>query len=368
MTAIPGLNRRRMLAASAAGLTMAATPRAFGQSAYKAKADTYPTNPLGVRAIIYTIVTPDLAASIHFYRDIMGFELISQGKLEGRLPKMEGVGEPGRAYALIRTMEQGEEHGIVRLMAAPAGAKANRPRPGSNIVDPGYAVIECMSRSVDLSYETLTAQGAPTISGPRYYFFNDMKPLPGGPQEADFEIRSYSAFGPAGEQLFISSGVTRAHKPWPAWTHKGLHDGFVAGVLVSLDRWPVWDFYDAVLGLKPTRDTYSGSEAVNELIGAKPGSNCQFGMLGQGVSMEWWEYHDRPNPATPPFPTSLDRTGHAMTTMMVNDLGEVRARAKAAGYRSLGEGALPTPWAPYQDGFYLRGGVGELIEIIGRPV
>jgi hypothetical protein len=114
MTAIPGLNRRRMLAASTAGLTMAATPRAFGQSAYKAKAETYPSNPLGVRAIIYTIVTPDLTASIHFYRNIMGFELISQGKLGVRPPKMEGVGEPGRAYALIRTMEPGEEHGIWR--------------------------------------------------------------------------------------------------------------------------------------------------------------------------------------------------------------------------------------------------------------
>ncbi len=361
------LNRRDLLALSAASLAVAATPRAFGQAPYPAKAEAYPTNPLGVRAVIYTIVTPDLPASIHFYRDIMGFDLIGQGRLGGRIPTMAGVGGAGRAYAFIRTMEPGQEHGILRLLEAPSGARANRPRPGSNIVDPGYAVIECMSRSVDESYRLLTAQGVPTISGPRYYFFNDMKPLPGGPKEADFEIRSYSAFGPAGEQLFISSGVTRDHKPYPAWSHKGLHDGFIAGVIVSLDRWPVWDFYDSVLGLKPTRDTYSGSEAVNELIGAKPGSNCQFGMLGQGVSMEWWEYHDRPNPPTPPFPTSLDRTGHAMTTMMVNDLTEVRERARKAGQKPLGEGALPTPWAEHQDGFYLRGGVGELIEIIGRP-
>jgi catechol 2,3-dioxygenase-like lactoylglutathione lyase family enzyme len=335
-------------------------------AAYIAREKVAPTGVslLGARIEIFTIVTPDLDASLRFYHDIMGFPVIAKGKLGSRLPTVAGVGNAGRAYAIVKTTETGER-GTLRLLEAPKGAAANRPRPGSSIIDPGFATIECLSRAVDESYHLLTSKGVKTISGPRYYYFNGMTPLPGAEPEKDFEFRSYSAFGPAGEQVFISSGVSSDHKPWPAWTHAGLHEGFTAGVLVSLDRWPVWDFYNAVFGLKPTRDTYTGAEAVNELIGAPEGYNCQFGFLGG--DMEWWEYRDRPPTATPPFPTDLDKTGLAMATMVVNDLAEIRARAKDAGYQTLGEGALPTPDVPYQDGFYLRGGVGELVEVIGRP-
>jgi catechol 2,3-dioxygenase-like lactoylglutathione lyase family enzyme len=328
-----------------------------------------PSNPLNVKGYIYTIVTPDMDASIHFYRDIMGFELVGRGKLAGPLPKLPGVGAPGRDYAFIRTLAPGRKNGMLRLMQAPAGARAARPRPGSTIMDPGFAVIECMSRNVDDSYDWLVKNGVETISPPEYYFYNEEMPgIQGSPPEAPFEFRSYSAYGPAGEQMFISSGVSRNGKPWPAWKLPGMHDGYGAHVLISRDRWPLWEFYDAVFAIKPTRDTYTGQESVNTLIGAKKGSSFQFGMFGEGVTMEWWEYRDRAPTPTPAFPTDLDRTGYAMATMLVKDLGQIRARAKAAKVPILAEGALPTPEMPTQEGFFIRGPLGELIEVIGQTV
>ncbi len=360
------LSRRQTLQAStafAAAMAMGAFTRPVEAAA---KIAPVPTNLLGVRSHIYTIVTPDLDASIHFYRDIMGYDLIGRGKLGAHLPNLPGIGNAGRAYAFIRTMDTGVEGGVLRLMEAPKGAKPARPRPETTIMDPGYAVIECMSRNVDDSYDWLLKNGVETISPPEYYFYDDLPALPGAEKELPFEIRSYSAYGPAGEQLFISGWVSTNHQPPPAWKRAGMHNGFLGSVLISRDRWPVWDYYDALFGLKPTRDTYTGSEGVNTLIGAKKGSSFQYGMLGEHVTIEWWEYRDKAPSAKPALPTDLDRTGHAMTTLAVNDLADVRTRIKAAKAPILAEGALPTPEAETQDGLFLRGPLGELIEVVGR--
>jgi catechol 2,3-dioxygenase-like lactoylglutathione lyase family enzyme len=323
-----------------------------------------PTNPLGVRAYIYTIVTPDIDASIHYYCELMGYDLIGRDHLEGPLPALEGVGKPGRAYAFIRTMAPGIESGMLRLLEAPPGAKPARPRPETTIMSPGFAIIECLSRNVDESYARMVANGVETITRPNYYQFGEMPALNGARIEHGLEFRSYSAYGPAGEQMFISTCVTRDSQVPPRWPHKGLHNGFVAGVVISHDRWPVWRFYDQALGIKPTRDTYS--EECAPLIGATAGSNFQFGMMGEPTMMEWWEYRYQPPTPQPPYPTALNRTGLAMTTMVVSDLAEVRRRVRGAGIEILAEGALPTPEKPSQDGIYLRGGVGELVEVIQR--
>src|SRR2546421_120052 len=109
-----------------------------------------PTNQLDARAYVFTVVTPDLDASIAYYRDLMGYAVLRRGKLEGRLPKVPGAGHAGRGYALIRTApERVADNGFIRLLEAPRGAMANRPRPECTILDPGFAVYECMSRNVD---------------------------------------------------------------------------------------------------------------------------------------------------------------------------------------------------------------------------
>jgi catechol 2,3-dioxygenase-like lactoylglutathione lyase family enzyme len=325
-------------------------------------AETTPTNPLGVRAYIYTIVTPSLTASLDYYCRLMGYDLVGEGVLKDP-PALSGLAA-GRRYAFVRTMAPGLESGMLRIVEAPPGAHPARPRPQTSIMDPGFAVIECLSRNVDESHDRMRANGVETITRPLFYRFGEMPALNGAKVEHGLEFRSYSAYGPAGEQMFISTCVTRDGVVPPAWPHKGLHNGFVAGVLISLDRWPLWRFYDEALGIMPTRDTFS--EECTPLIGAAPGSYFRFGMMGEPTMMEWWEYRHRPPESEPPYPTGMDRTGLAMTTMVVNDLEAVRERIAAMGVKPLVEHALPTPELESQPALVLRGGVGELVEIVQR--
>jgi catechol 2,3-dioxygenase-like lactoylglutathione lyase family enzyme len=365
------LSRREALGYSALALS-ALTVRGPGLAEpvkEKIKAEASITNPLASRNSIFTIVTPDMGASIHFYRDVMGFELVKQGKLEGRLPTVAGVGGAGRKYALVRARENIQsETGMIRLLEAPSGATANRPRPGSNIWNPGFAVIEGWARDIGESYRQLTAAGVKTITEPLYYFHDDIKLLPGatGKTLGNIELKTYCAFGPAGEQMFLSGGISRDRQPWPAWQYPGLHSPYTSNVIVCLDRWPVWDFYEKAFGLKVTKDGYSGQDNICRLIGAPLGTYYRLGGVGDGSNIEWNEYRQW-NPAdTTIYPTDLDRTGAAMVTMLVDDLAQVRSMVTEAGIKILGEGALPTPGAKYQDGLYVRGAVGELIEVIGR--
>jgi catechol 2,3-dioxygenase-like lactoylglutathione lyase family enzyme len=320
--------------------------------------DPTPTNPLAARANIYTVVTPDMAASIRFYTDVMGYELIDKGALAGRPPTVAGAGEAGRKYALIRPYEA--ENGVVRLLEAPKDAAPNRPRPGALPWDPGLAVIECGARDYEESYRKLTEAGVKTISPPEYYFFHDVEPLPGVvvPPKTQYDIRSYSPYGPAGEQLFITTNVRDDR---PAWKFPGLHSPLANTVLACLDRGPVWGFYAKIFGLKPTSDIVCQQESTNRLIGAPPDTYFRWGGLGQAVSIEWDEYR-KPSGVT--YPTSLDRTGLAMFTLRVDDIAMVRSACRDAGIVLAGKGALPTPESRNPNGFYIRGAVGELIEVI----
>ncbi len=79
------------------------------------------------------------------------------------------------------------------------------------------------------------------------------------------------------------------------------------------------------------------------------------------MSIEVWEFKA---PQGTLYPTSLDRTGLAMLTMRVNDLGKCRELCEANGIAPVGEGALPLNGNAQPEGFTLRGAVGELIEVI----
>ena len=51
----------------------------------------------------------------------------------------------------------------------------------------------------------------------------------------------------------------------------------------------------------------------------------------------------------------------------VTDVARHRAMVREAGIPIIGDGALPTPEHEYQEGFYIRGPVGELLEVVARP-
>ncbi len=335
-----------------------------------------PTNPLAAHVGVITMVTPDMDASIKFYCDLLDHEVIGRGSLEGKLPTVRGIGVPGRRYTLLKLKNtQNPERGIVRLLEAPADAKANRPRPPAQIMDSGMATVELMSTDTAKSYERLTKAGVKSNSPPLYYYRPAVKPMPGSTDSfaQEFEIFTYSAFGPAGEQLFISQTLTQGGKPFKFWNGPTLHSDISGFTLSTRDRWPTWHFYKDVFGLTPTKDQYSyhphkdyDIENINTLLAAPPGTYYRFGGLGDGMGIEWYEVRQWEPTAVPPYPTDLDRTGLAMATVIVDNLATVRANLQAAKISTIGEGALPMADGKARDGLYIRGAVGELIEVIDR--
>jgi catechol 2,3-dioxygenase-like lactoylglutathione lyase family enzyme len=319
-----------------------------------------PTNPNAVRSYIYTVVTPDMDASIHFYRDIVGYDLLERGVLDSHVPTVAGAGGAGRAYALLRhNQKEVSEEGVIRLLQAPNGAKANRPRPQSRIVDPGWATIEGHPQDWQAAYHHMLSNNIRTVSGPCYYW----GPAQGDALPAHYSV-TFSAFGPAGEQMFIS-----AHPNVPQ-NYTGIIGPLFRHTLMCLDRYPILDFYGKLLGITVGGDDYVGEEtlnykAVNLLAGAPPGSYFRVSRFS-ALRDEIWEWRQWDPEVAPAWPTALDRTGLAMITLLVDDLAVARGRAKDAGFPILGEGAFPSPGRKTQDGFNLRGGVGELVEVIGR--
>ncbi len=54
----------------------------------------------------------------------------------------------------------------------------------------------------------------------------------------------------------------------------------------------------------------------------------------------------------------------AMLTIRVHNVSKCRAMCKTASIKPDGAGGLPLPGLTHRDGFYLRGAVGELIEVV----
>lgn len=358
-----GITRRTAMASALVLAAMGRTAMADIAKSHYGPPTPKPTNPLAARVYVHSVVTPDLDASIRFYRDGFGLVEGASGTIAPGLPEAIGAGLAGRRYVLMQpAVVEDPDRGVIRLIEAPAGAAANRPRPGAPITDSGLAVMELVNRDRDESYDAVQAAGGRIISRPQYYFFRGIKRLNGvGPEVIlpDIDVYSYSAFGPAGEQIFN----TYSPNLFPgAWPYAGLHSPFYNTVLISPTRDPVWDFYGKIMGLKPISDIYTAQKAVNILTGADPDVAFLYSALGEGVNFETWAY-DKPGKGF--WPTSLDRTGLAMITMVVDDPERVRGNAVAAGIPVIGDGMLPLP-GHYRPGFYLRGAAGELIEVTGR--
>ena len=306
-------------------------------------------NPLEARITAFTTVSPDVDASIRFYRDVIGLTLADDGVLPNDLANAPGLGKRARRHAVLTGPGRSA---AVRVLEAPSGARPNRPRPGSSPRDPGLMVMEGGARDPAESYHRLASAGTPMITPPRYYWYRNIT------WGRDIDVMSYSPFGPGGEQMFITANI-RGDRP--AWPHPGVHSGFHNAAITTLDQRPADAFYEQALGLKRTSQMDSYQVNCNQLIGAPDDAYYLWGNIGSGVSIEVWEYKARTGTL---YPTSLDRTGLAMLTMRVNDLAKCRAMCKAAGIQTVGEGALPLPGVASRQGFYLRGAVGELIEVV----
>jgi catechol 2,3-dioxygenase-like lactoylglutathione lyase family enzyme len=316
--------------------------------------EAQPRNPLGVRLKMYTVVATDLERSNWFYTEMLGYTAIKKG----------AVG--GRNYVLLSFGEA--TGGLIRLLAAPSGAKPNRPTPGARPWDRGFGAIENSTRDIEESYQLLTRAGIKTLSPPVYYFFRDMQRLNGSTMYPKLlDTLTYVPIGPAGELIYISIVLPDNFGRKFDRLHTECHNSFV----VHSDRRPVWAFYEKALGIIPIsqyQGTLSSQQAVNRLLGEEADAWLWAGGMGDSFGMEWMEWQ-APAGITPAyFPQSLERSGHAMLTVSVNDLGAVRKRLKTAGILSEAEKALPLPDVDKAEALRIRGACGELIEIVDHSV
>jgi hypothetical protein len=307
------------------------------------------SNPLNAKIVAFTTVAPDVDVSIRFYRDVMGFTLIDEGRLAAPVSTAPGAGKAGRRYAHL-AVPNGNRGATVRILEAPSGAKPIRPRGQAQTWDPGLMCMEGGTADPAESYHVLRSAGTPVISSPRYY------PFRGAGRSLD--PMSYSAFGPGGEQMFITANISNER---PEWKEPGLHTAPSNAAIVSLDQRPVDEFYFKALGLRRTTLMACQQRNCNELIGAPPDANFLWGNLGAGVSIEVWEFRVAQGTV---YPTSLDATGLAMFTVRVDNLDECLKMWRDAGIKPVGEGAFPLPGNRRPRGYTLRGAVGELVEVI----
>ena len=356
------MNRRDVLQASA--LAMGATLSGAGNvAAQQGSAEPQPqtgfifspiseSNPLEAKIVAFSTVSPDVDASIEFYRDVIGMTLADDGTLPADITTAPGAGKAGRRCAILHMPGSVWGTASVRVLEAPRGAAANRPRPDSGPMDPGLLVMEGGTRDPAESYHRLAAAGTPMISPPRYYYFRNTT------WGKDVDVMSYAPFGPGGEQLFITADIRGDRSEW---TSPGVHNGFANSAIASLDQRPVETFYEKALGLKRTSQMECFQRNANQLVGAPDDGYFLWGNIGSGVSIEVWEFKAATGIM---YPTSLDRTGLAMLTIRINDVAQCRAMCQAAGINPVGEGALPLIGNPEPGGFTLRGAVGELIEVV----
>ena len=308
-------------------------------------------NPLEAKITDFTTVSPDVDASIKFYRDVIGMTVISDQSIPSTMTSAPGIGRGQRRHVLLDVPASPFAQ-AVRVLEAPPGAEAIRPRPGSRPNDPGLLVMEGGTRDPAESYHALASAGTPMISPPRYYYFRNTM------WGTDVDVMSYAPFGPGGEQMFITASI-RSDQQLVRST--GIHNGFGSASVTSLDQRPVNAFFEQALGLKRTSQMECYQDNVNELIGAPKGSYFLWGNVGTGVAIEVWEVKAESGTV---YPCSLDKTGLAMLTIRVNDLGKCRAMCAEAGIEPVGEGALPNLQNDKPNGFTLRGAVGELFEIV----
>ena len=231
------------------------------------------------------------------------------------------AGAAGRGYALLHHKEAAG-HGVIRLLQAPAGAKANRPQPDASIIDAGLVTIECHVRDADEAFKLVGAAGAKTVSAPQYYYF-------GAAQLPTDSSTSFSAFGPAGEQIvFNCANVPDTLNQRLTPDYPGVVGPFFQYNVMTLDRWPSLRLHGKVFGLKTSRDRLAEQPNIATMIGAPAKTALRFIDVGDGSGMQLWEYRMRAPAATPPWPTGLDKTGLAMVTIMVDKIAAVETGRK----------------------------------------
>lgn len=282
-------------------------------------------NPLAAWPRAISVVVPDPARASAFYARHCGYTVSGAGAA-----RLERLGAPD-----------------IRLVRGPPGAAPIRGAGGATPVDPGFAALRCVTADIACTRAELLADDVGEVAEPQSYAF--------GPEQRPWASGLLLAVdGPAGERILFDQPFRPDALREPP-TKADERTAAVTPILFGFDRWPWLDGIAAALRLRPWMDRFAGQPGLARVAGLPEGG--QFRILALG-GLEYWEFRSFRPPATPPWPTCLDRTGLAMLTMACVDPAGTQQRLAEAGVAGLDIASDGTP--------RLRGAVGELIEIVGR--
>jgi len=284
------------------------------------------------------------------YQETFGWQLRWAGQLDPALAASWGVDPPARRVLLLGPAD--EQRGLVRLIEG----ESPPPPPLATF---GWSALEITVRDCDTLAEQLRHSPHFRVNGePADLRFSSDPP----------GQRAMQAVGPAGEQLYLTQILRQTPGRELAMPPAGAEVGCVfIAVLATPDYAAASAFYVRVLGYELYLETMAALKVARRELQLPEGTSFRLGALrplGE-TRIELDGYPPGVGALRQRRPGELP-PGFSLVTLAVTDLDAVLAAAAALGHAPLAPAvALTDP--PYAGRWSatLRGGTGELVELVG---
>jgi catechol 2,3-dioxygenase-like lactoylglutathione lyase family enzyme len=284
-----------------------------------------------------TVSTPDMAAALLDYRDLLGLDLVETGEVPADLAASWGApAAAGQAYALLQP-----ESGVpsyLRLIEAPLHSDFVPTRSF------GWAAFELTVKDVYGLAERVTSSGFETVGPP--------KPIENLPYFVPMQV-----IGRGREMLYFNQvACDTPSSDLPKAASEVDHIFIV--ILATPDRPGTLQHLTAKLGLDEGGSYTLNYTMINKAFGLRDGTQSTITMVQSG-RMPIVEVDGYPEAATPraAHPGMLP-PGNAMVTLAIDDLDALALDFIDPPVRRTG------PLYEGRRAATIRGSAGELIELV----
>jgi len=304
--------------------------------------------------IATSVVTKSLQASLRFYHDTLGYQVIEDCQLTQDQKSIYGD-------HLGRCLIVGHDKGSIIRLLETSNADAQPNRLGATPLDTGLCVMECGSPDVDKIYHTLVKNRYGVISRPKSFSVEGPEPL------GYMVMKAIGVFGPSGEQLFITQ-ITERTGGTPLWELRDDIDVYPIGnVVLSMNKKDEQDFYKSTFNLYPTIDLLLDQQEATELMGGPVGMSFRMCLMGNGMYKSGMEQHIygalNPQYNFRKYPSDYSKTGLVSACWKGQNLQNIEDKILKNGGQVISNQLLPLRDDPAPKGIAYRGKAGEIIEL-----
>ena len=304
--------------------------------------------------IAVSIVTASRDASLRFYIDILGYQLIRSSPITKQQKDVYG-------QSLSECILIGHDKGSIIRLLVTQDQDATPNRIGASPLDTGLCVLEAGSPDVDKIYKRLIENRCGVISRPKLFSVE-------GPEPLGFMVmKAVGVFGPSGEQLFITQ-ITEREGGTPLWGLRDDIDVFPPGnIVLSLKTREQQAFYKEAFGISPSIDLLLDQPEAVELMGGPTGMSFRMCLMGSGMYKTGMEQHVygplNPNHKFKKYPSDFSKTGLASACWKGQNLEDVEATIIKCGGEVISDVLLPLRDNDTPSGVIFRGKAGEIVEL-----